>query len=609
MYRDRPRDSQAELFRGAFEKYTGEKTGRPVRRRRAPAIDRALRNLLRRNGLKNSSNAPARIITLDIAPGGNVPAHPAARLADRLLKRVMVRETISKGGSTGMPGHRAILIFVTGLGLAFCPLTRAAQSVTLAWNLSPDSSVAGYMIGCGSDGTNYNSQVDAGNTTSWRVTGLQDGSTNYFEVTAYDVNHNVSPPSNPVKYVAPRAAQTLQTAAPAVTTQPATGVTAAVATLNASVDPNLSATIVYFEYGPTTAYGNFSATNTLASDLADAQPVALGISGMPSGSTLHFQAVAQNSFGTSFGGDLTLVTLAAGPVLAAIPDQFVNVGSSLLITNIVAEVSGSPGSTTFSLGPGAPAGAAISPEGFLEWTPVCEQGSTTNLITVWASDNGTPALSSSVSFNVIVSPCVEVTVGSSVALIGNDTSVPVSLFSTVSLTNVNFSLAALAGRFTSWSVTAGDPGMVTATVQASDPSQPRFNFAVQNGQALRGATPLGTIGAHVVPAGDSAFVKLMVNNIAPTDLNNTLVAPDFGQPGRVVLIGAQPLLEISLTNSNPAVTLYGNPGINYVLLSANSLLAQGPWTPFTNLTLATAVQVISPASIPNPAVFFRAVQP
>ena len=40
----------------------------------------------------------------------------------------MMRVTTSKNGLTGMPGRRAILIVVMGLGLAFCPLLRADQT-------------------------------------------------------------------------------------------------------------------------------------------------------------------------------------------------------------------------------------------------------------------------------------------------------------------------------------------------------------------------------------------------------------------------------------------------------------------------------------------------
>ena len=116
-------------------------------------------------------------------------------------------ETTSKNGLTGMRGHRAILISVMGLGLAFCPLARAGQSVTLAWGASPDKNATGYMIHYGSEVANYVNKVDAGTNTSWSVTGLKEGTTNYFVVSAYDVNHSESATSNQTVYYVPGVVQ------------------------------------------------------------------------------------------------------------------------------------------------------------------------------------------------------------------------------------------------------------------------------------------------------------------------------------------------------------------------------------------------------------------
>ncbi len=121
----------------------------------------------------------------------------------------MKNEMLAKCGLTWAPGNRGILIFVTSLGLAFCPLALPAQNATLAWNPSPSANVAGYMLYHGSDGTNFDSQMDAGTNTTWTVTGLEPGSTNYFEVMAYDVNHYESPPSNPIEYTVPNVTQTV----------------------------------------------------------------------------------------------------------------------------------------------------------------------------------------------------------------------------------------------------------------------------------------------------------------------------------------------------------------------------------------------------------------
>src|SRR6185369_7222614 len=51
--------------------------------------------------------------------------------------------------------------------------------------------------------------------------------------------------------------------APAVATPAASGVTATNAIVNGTVNPNGAATTAYFQYGLTTNYGSFSATNGL----------------------------------------------------------------------------------------------------------------------------------------------------------------------------------------------------------------------------------------------------------------------------------------------------------------------------------------------------------
>jgi hypothetical protein len=174
---------------------------RPPEARAGPATNPA--QLIAGQRVREAGKHAARILMFDMPPPPIPPARPAARLADRMLKRVTMRETISKHGLPGMSCHRAILIFVMGLGLAFCPRARADQSVTLAWDSSPDSAVAGYMIYYGNDGTNYTDHVNAGTNTSWTVTGLQEGATITFVVTAYDANNNQSPPSDPIVYYVP----------------------------------------------------------------------------------------------------------------------------------------------------------------------------------------------------------------------------------------------------------------------------------------------------------------------------------------------------------------------------------------------------------------------
>ena len=106
---------------------------------------------------------------------------------------------------------------------------------------------------------------------------------------------------------------TMLPVAPGVTNLAAAPVATNSATLNANVIPGGAPTTVYFEYGLTAAYGNFSATNVLTNDVIDTQEVSLPISNLVAGGTYHFQAIAQNDAGTNLAGDMTFVTAGAAP--------------------------------------------------------------------------------------------------------------------------------------------------------------------------------------------------------------------------------------------------------------------------------------------------------
>jgi hypothetical protein len=100
-------------------------------------------------------------------------------------------------------------------------------------------------------------------------------------------------------------------APPTVITLAASGVTTTNATLNASVDPNGLAGGVYFEFGLSTSYGSFTATNVLAANNITVFPSALISNLAPA--LYHFRATATNSAGKSFGNDLTFATIPIPP--------------------------------------------------------------------------------------------------------------------------------------------------------------------------------------------------------------------------------------------------------------------------------------------------------
>ncbi len=70
-----------------------------------------------------------------------------------------------------------------------------AATVTLAWDRNPEPDIAGYVLYWGSQPGVYPYSWNVGTTTSQQVTGLADGTTYYFVVTAYNTGGLMSPPS------------------------------------------------------------------------------------------------------------------------------------------------------------------------------------------------------------------------------------------------------------------------------------------------------------------------------------------------------------------------------------------------------------------------------
>ncbi len=102
---------------------------------------------------------------------------------------------------------------------------------------------------------------------------------------------------------------------PIVTTEAATAITGTGATLNASVNPNGSPATVFFQWGPTTNYGSNTTSVVLSTNLASSNAVPSVLTGLQSNTVTHFQAVAINNGGTSYGGDRSFITT---PVLTSV---------------------------------------------------------------------------------------------------------------------------------------------------------------------------------------------------------------------------------------------------------------------------------------------------
>ena len=184
-----------------------------------------------------------------------------------------------------------------------------AQSVSLAWNPSPSSTVAGYEVFYGLASSNYTSHVGAGTNTSLTVSGLTPGLTYYFAVAAYDSVQYESPFSNEVINRIP--------ALPLITTEPLTqaviaGATAAFAVSASSTVPF---TFQWFDG---------------AAPLSGATSASLTVPHVSDANAGHYSVVVSNSSG-SVTSTVATLSVIDPPVITSQPvAQKAAVGGSVL---------------------------------------------------------------------------------------------------------------------------------------------------------------------------------------------------------------------------------------------------------------------------------------
>jgi hypothetical protein len=139
-------------------------------------------------------------------PAGNHSA-PAARIKRLLLHRVggksQLRPDCDGPGRltrlTGLPPILAAVLIIAALTASAKPQT----NVTLAWDPSPGSDIAGYRLYVGCACRTYTNVIDQGNVTSATVFNLVNGATYFLAVTAYDTDGLESGFSDEICYTVP----------------------------------------------------------------------------------------------------------------------------------------------------------------------------------------------------------------------------------------------------------------------------------------------------------------------------------------------------------------------------------------------------------------------
>ncbi|MBL9173130.1 MAG: putative Ig domain-containing protein, partial [Verrucomicrobiales bacterium] len=181
---------------------------------------------------------------------------------------------------------------------------------------------------------------------------------------------------------------------------------------------------------------------------------------------------------------LNVVDVNSLPVLVDIPDQTINELSTFSMTLSAVDSDNPPQVLTYALVSG-PAGMSVTPAGALSWTPTEAQGPGTYSVTVSVTDNPSPPLTESMSFNITVNEVNSAPVlakpadrtlnestSLSVTLSATDADVPAQTL-TYGLASGPTGLTVGAAGAVSWTPSeAQGPGTYTVSVKVTDGGSP-----------------------------------------------------------------------------------------------------------------------------------------
>lgn len=199
--------------------------------------------------------------------------------------------TVYAGGD-GASGTTTLWLFVTGGGGG----GGGAGSNGAGGDASGQTGGTGTSVGGGSGGTGAATAGSGGNGSQ-----AGGGGGGAFQTSNAKSSGGNGAPGQVVITVPARA--------PTATTGAASGLSGNSVTLNGTVSSNGATTTTYFDYGPTTSYGNrILATPASLDASASNTAISLPLSGLACNATYHFRAVATNWVGTSTGSDATFTT-------------------------------------------------------------------------------------------------------------------------------------------------------------------------------------------------------------------------------------------------------------------------------------------------------------
>jgi hypothetical protein len=489
---------------------------------------------------------------------------------------------ITNNAAPPLTGSNSFTVIVTEVNSA--PVLSGQINRTIAelttltvTNTATDSDIPANVISyaltvTNSGGPVTNATISAAGVISWTATEAQGPSTNTFVTVATD---NGSPPL--------KATNSFTVVVTEVNSRPVlpvqTNRTVAELTLltvtNTATDSDIPANTLAYALTVSNASGPVTNANISAAGVISWTPTeAQG----PSTNTFTTVVTDNGSPNLSATNSFTVVVteVNTAPTFVQTPTaRTINELSTLTVTNNATDSDIPANTLSYTLSVASTSGpvtnAAISPNGVITWIPSEAQGPSTNTFTTIVTDNGSPSLSATNSFTVVVNE-----VNSAPAFVQTPASRTINELTTLTVTNsatdsdipantlsYTLSVASTSGPVTNAAISAN--GVITWTPsEAQGPSTNTFTTVVT----------------------DNGSPNLSATNSFTVVVNELNTAPAFIQtPGDVTI---DELTTLTITNAAsdsdiPANTLtytLNVAGAGAVVTNA-SISAQGviTWTP------------------------------
>jgi hypothetical protein len=301
----------------------------------------------------------------------------------------------------------------------------------------------------------------------------------------------------------------------------------------------------------------------------------------------------------------------APPALAAIPDSVVDEGTLLSFTNQAADPDLPANNLQYSLRNGAPDGATIHPaSGVFEWRPSAIQGPSTNLLAVIVSDDGSPSLSVTQEFTVVVQDSLSdftVRIGSTNVLAGETNTVPVVLGTGLSLNAITLLVEWPQDRLVDLALQPASAEVLSSALVPAGSNRFEMRFTLDSSAMQSGERLLAQLEFVAATNQSSAIVPLRPLEISGTRPGGLTVLNAGAFGGRVIVVGQEPVLWIT-RGAPPVVTLYGRPGQRYTIEGVTNLLGGATWLPMTSFLLTNRWADVRPDEWTAPMTFYRAYE-